>query len=215
MAATRRGAQMNGLSQQAPYRQSANGLANPASNDTLDDNPAQQNPASTVSRRGSGPALQRAIGGGTYASGGATSTPATGGITGGRPPALDTTPGKLPGESDEQWMLRNWQIGYGDKPFDSAYWNQARAKANPTDYEYWGKRMQGWQAGGADSALSGPYAGQGFAVGKTPSLGFSMGMPDFIGLDSGEISGAPAATSAPQQQAIASLLQFLMGTNGR
>lgn len=62
----------------------------------------------------------------------------------------------------DDFITGNWQIGYGNKPVDVQSWKNYMAKAGPEDYDYWGKRIQGWQAGGTDTATQGPYAGQDF-----------------------------------------------------
>lgn len=78
-------------------------------------------------------------------------------------------PEKAPATKEEAMKLAN-QIAYNgkDKIVSDKVWDDY-----DKDPEYYFKRMLGWQAGGADTALSGPYAGQNSGSGITPQSGYA------------------------------------------
>ena len=80
------------------------------------------------------------------------------------PSAPSQSPGMQTGERFEDWVTRNHRAGYGDTAPAFDYWRQVIRDNPEKDSEYWGKRMQGWMAGGADTAKYGTYAGQDFGT---------------------------------------------------
>jgi hypothetical protein len=52
---------------------------------------------------------------------------------------------------------------------DFAYW-LPKMLADPNNLDYWHRRLLGWQAGGPDQAVAGPYAGGSEAHGRVPSI---------------------------------------------
>lgn len=110
-----------------------------------------------------------------------------------------------PQQDLSSWIKQNYAVGYGNKPFDEAYWHDFvtnPGKAN-NDFEYAAKRLQGWQNYGADAPTQGPYAGQPGPAGKTPTgLSHALMTPT--------TSGANAQQTDPYYE---QLLQMLLASD--
>lgn len=110
-------------------------------------------------------------------------------------------------DSLDNFITGNWQIGYGNKPVDVQSWKNYMSKAGPQDYDYWGKRIQGWQAGGADMATQGPYA---FGAGS-PNAAARFNSPLMSAVMFGQLQPQQSQDDPYYKQ----VLQAYMQTNGR
>jgi len=179
-------------SQQAP-RQTANAWTNPAGRDTLDDNPTQQNPASVVAQRGSGPL-----------------SPNTG-IAGGRRPGLPNVnldPQYLRQQAAASYRKRGWEA----TPEELDY---AVSKASHPETFSDGKTRIGWNgywdarfstpgSASADPRLAGEegvlpgFAAQSHANPLAALFNNPSHLPGFVALPS-QMSAVPTAAQGLQQ----------------
>lgn len=85
------------------------------------------------------------------------------------PTGVQPSGGKFGGyNSLDDFIRGNWALGYGNKPVDIPSWQRYMADkpgdnykpgdASTMDFDYWGKRLQGWQAEGDDAPTQGQYA---------------------------------------------------------
>jgi hypothetical protein len=115
---------------------------------------------------------------------------------------IKTASGREATQADFDYWLPKLQ-----EPCDSGFVTSGQM----TGVEYYHRRMLGWQAGGADMATQGPYAGSPEARGPVPSA------TDVVGpIDAGTIATTPASSGGPSDAALRALINAdMMASGGR